>query len=150
MKKLVLLLAALTLVACSSTPKEETQPATPTENAAMQDDSADTTAVDATMEDSTEDATVEETTEAPAEDATVEETTEAPAEDATVEETTEAPAEDTTVEETEGTPYEISSGDTLSKIARDNGLTVEEIAEFNNISNPDLIYADTEIKIPTK
>jgi LysM repeat protein len=66
----------------------------------------------------------------------------------------EAPAteDDATMEEApaEGTPYEVAKGDTLNEIAKANGLTVKEIADFNNISNPDLIYADTEIKIPTK
>ena len=140
MKKLILLLAALTLVACSSTPKEETQPTTQTEKVAMQDENT-------TM---TEDATMTETEEAPTEDTTMTETEDAPAEDTTMTETEEAPAEDTTMVETEGTPYKVASGDTLSQIALDNNLTVKEVADFNNISNPDLIYADTEIKIPTK
>uniref|UniRef100_A0A6H1ZBY3 LysM domain-containing protein n=1 Tax=viral metagenome TaxID=1070528 RepID=A0A6H1ZBY3_9ZZZZ len=35
----------------------------------------------------------------------------------------------------------IQPGDTLSKIAQRNGTTVEALAQFNGIDNPDLIYA---------
>lgn len=45
--------------------------------------------------------------------------------------------------------YTIKRGDTLSKIAREYGTTVSEIATLNNISNPNLIYAGGIIRIST-
>ena len=45
--------------------------------------------------------------------------------------------------------YTIKRGDTLSKIAREYGTTVSEIATLNNISNPNLIYAGNIIRIST-
>lgn len=49
----------------------------------------------------------------------------------------------------EGGLYKILTGDTLSKIARDNNTTVGELAKLNKISNPDLIYAGDELILPT-
>jgi len=47
--------------------------------------------------------------------------------------------------------YEIKEGDTLSKIAADNGLTVDEIMEKNpSITDPDKIQAGATITIPGK
>ena len=43
--------------------------------------------------------------------------------------------------------YKIKYGDTLSEIALRHGDTVEEIATLNNISNPNLIYAGSIIRI---
>lgn len=43
--------------------------------------------------------------------------------------------------------YKIKYGDTLSEIALRYGDTVEEIATLNNISNPNLIYAGSIIRI---
>ena len=43
--------------------------------------------------------------------------------------------------------YKIKQGDTLSKIAKDNGTTVDNLAKLNNISNPNLIYAGNTIKL---
>ena len=43
--------------------------------------------------------------------------------------------------------YRIKYGDTLSEIALRYGDTVEEIATLNNISNPNLIYAGSIIRI---
>lgn len=43
--------------------------------------------------------------------------------------------------------YKIKYGDTLSEIALRHGDTVEEIATLNNISNPNLIYAGSVIRI---
>ncbi len=49
----------------------------------------------------------------------------------------------------EGGLYKILTGDTLSKIARDNNTTVGELAKLNKLSNPDLIYAGDELILPT-
>ncbi len=43
--------------------------------------------------------------------------------------------------------YKIVYGDTLSQIAIKHDTTVQEIATLNNISNPNLIYANTIIRI---
>ena len=42
----------------------------------------------------------------------------------------------------------VQRGDTLGRIASDNGTTVDAIAKLNNISNPDRIYPGDVIKIP--
>ena len=47
-----------------------------------------------------------------------------------------------------GEVYEIKYGDTLSEIATATGSTVAEIAQLNNIKNPNKINAGTEILIP--
>ncbi len=44
--------------------------------------------------------------------------------------------------------YTVKKGDTLGKIANKYGLSVACIAEYNNISNPDLIVIGRELKIP--
>lgn len=51
---------------------------------------------------------------------------------------------------TGATAYVIKAGDTLYSIARRNGLTVERLAAFNNIVNPNLIYAGQTIHIPAQ
>ena len=43
--------------------------------------------------------------------------------------------------------YTIQSGDVLSKIAAANGTTVDNLVRLNGISNPDLIYAGTKIRV---
>ena len=43
--------------------------------------------------------------------------------------------------------YTIQSGDTLSEIAERYGVSIEQLCAWNNISNPDLIYAGDTIKI---
>jgi len=43
--------------------------------------------------------------------------------------------------------YVVKSGDTLSKIAKNHGTTVEKLIEINNIKNPNLIYPGQVIKI---
>lgn len=43
--------------------------------------------------------------------------------------------------------YDISWGDTLSSISRLTGVSVDELAKLNNISNPNLIYSGSSIKI---
>lgn len=44
--------------------------------------------------------------------------------------------------------YTIKRGDTLSKIAKDYDTTINELVSLNNISNPNLIYAGSTIRIP--
>lgn len=44
--------------------------------------------------------------------------------------------------------YTIQPGDTLSGIAQKFGTTVQALAQINGISNPNLIYAGTTIRIP--
>lgn len=43
--------------------------------------------------------------------------------------------------------YDISWGDTLSGISRLTGTSVDELVKINNISNPNLIYSGSSIKI---
>lgn len=43
--------------------------------------------------------------------------------------------------------YRIQSGDTLSRIARRHGTTVDALAKANNIKNPDLIIAGRTLRI---
>lgn len=45
--------------------------------------------------------------------------------------------------------YTVKKGDTLSEIALEYGTTVSEIADINNISNPNLIYPGEVIRILT-
>jgi LysM repeat protein len=53
------------------------------------------------------------------------------------------------VGQTNGKQYKIKSGDTLSKIAKRNGVTEEDILEANpQISNPDVIKLGAKIIIP--
>jgi LysM repeat protein len=47
------------------------------------------------------------------------------------------------------TVYEVQAGDTLSKIAKRYGVTVGEIVEANNISDPNLIWVGQKLIIPT-
>ncbi|MHB1151455.1 MAG: SUMF1/EgtB/PvdO family nonheme iron enzyme [Eubacteriales bacterium] len=46
------------------------------------------------------------------------------------------------------TIHTVASGDTLGKIAKLYGVTVNEIAELNNITNINIISVGTELKIP--
>ncbi len=55
--------------------------------------------------------------------------------------------EPTPTPEGDVTRYVIQSGDTLSEIAQEYGTTVSALASYNNISNPDLIYAGATIVI---
>ena len=50
---------------------------------------------------------------------------------------------------TEGIYYTVESGDTLSKIANEYGTTVQELAQINNIENPNLIYPGQILRILT-
>lgn len=47
------------------------------------------------------------------------------------------------------TVYTVVSGDTLTKIAQEYGTTVQALADYNNISNPNKINVGQKIKIPT-
>ncbi|MEJ2748129.1 MAG: LysM peptidoglycan-binding domain-containing protein, partial [Anaerolineae bacterium] len=44
--------------------------------------------------------------------------------------------------------YQVKWGDTLTKIAAQFGVSLQSIVTANNISNPDLIYADQILQIP--
>lgn len=44
--------------------------------------------------------------------------------------------------------YRIKPGETLAAIAARYGITVEELAVLNGISNPNLIQAGQEIRVP--
>jgi surface antigen len=46
------------------------------------------------------------------------------------------------------TPYTIKSGDTLGKIATAHGTSWQTLAQNNQISNPNLIYANHQICVP--
>jgi LysM repeat protein len=46
--------------------------------------------------------------------------------------------------------YVVKSGDSLSKIAAKYDTTWQELAEYNNLDNPNKIYVGQEIKIPKK
>lgn len=46
--------------------------------------------------------------------------------------------------------YVVKRGDTLDKIARLHGMNYKELAEYNSISNPNLIEVGQVIKIPQK
>lgn len=47
------------------------------------------------------------------------------------------------------TVHTVVSGDTLTKIAQKYGTTVQALADYNNISNPNKINVGQKIKIPT-
>ncbi len=47
-----------------------------------------------------------------------------------------------------GKSYRVQNGDTLSSIASEHGTTWKELADYNNISNPDHLKIGQEIRIP--
>ena len=49
-----------------------------------------------------------------------------------------------------GSDYIIQSGDTLSKIAVETGFTIQELADYNGITDPNKIYAGYTLRMPTK
>jgi LysM repeat protein len=52
---------------------------------------------------------------------------------------------------TETSPYTIQPGDTLSEIAAQNNITVDELMAYNpNIDDPNVIYAGNELNIPNQ
>jgi len=48
-----------------------------------------------------------------------------------------------------GATYTICYGDTMYSIARRYGVTVWQLASFNNITNPNIIYAGQVLRIPS-
>lgn len=46
--------------------------------------------------------------------------------------------------------YVVKQGDTLNDIAKENGVTVDELVEWNNIQSRNLIYPGQHISIPPK
>ena len=44
--------------------------------------------------------------------------------------------------------YTIKKGDTLSRIAKQYGTTVDELARLNNIANPNMIKAGATLNLP--
>ena len=63
--------------------------------------------------------------------------------------TTTSSAVQTTVTSSSGdTVYTVQAGDTLSKIAAKYNTTYQKLAEYNNISNPNIIKVGQKIKIP--
>ncbi|HSI26783.1 MAG TPA: LysM peptidoglycan-binding domain-containing protein [Aeromicrobium sp.] len=46
--------------------------------------------------------------------------------------------------------YTVRSGDTLSQIGVDHGVDWHDIAELNDLENPDLIYPGQVFKIPNE
>lgn len=46
--------------------------------------------------------------------------------------------------------YKIKKGDTLYRIAKNTGTTIDEIIRLNNIQNPNKIYQDKTLVLPTK
>lgn len=93
----------------------------------------------------TDEPSPEATEEATEETATPEpETTQEP-------EATEEPTEETELEETPvagNSTYTVRAGDTLYRIAVNNGTTVDVLAQLNNISNAGLIYTGQVLTLP--
>jgi lipoprotein-anchoring transpeptidase ErfK/SrfK len=58
------------------------------------------------------------------------------------------PAVESTAESASQLSYTIQEGDTLNGIARAYGLTVEELIEANDITDPDLLYVGWTLAIP--
>lgn len=56
--------------------------------------------------------------------------------------------EESSADEPRAETYEIEWGDTLSQISVDTGVSVDTLAEANDIANPDLIYAGSALLIP--
>ena len=46
--------------------------------------------------------------------------------------------------------YTIQSGDNLTNIGKKFGVSVSDLVAWNNIKNPDLIYAGSTLKIKKK
>lgn len=56
---------------------------------------------------------------------------------------------DTSASVNNSNSYTVVSGDTLSAIAQRYGTTVEELQKINNITDPNIIYVDQEIVLPS-
>jgi len=65
------------------------------------------------------------------------------------EEPKDEPKEEKPAIEITGDEYVIQAGDTLREIAKACGLTVKELADANNIENPNLIHKGAKLVIPT-
>ena len=104
----------------------------------------DTTAEGDETSETTEDTTAED-------DETSEETEDTTAEgDETSEETEDTTAEgDETSEEAEEKTYKVAEGDTLNKIAKEFGVTVEALKAANNLTD-DNIFVGQTLKIPAE
>lgn len=50
----------------------------------------------------------------------------------------------------EYTVHEIVWGDTLSEISLETGISVDRLADYNHIDNPDLIYAGSALRVPSE
>ncbi|MGB6127838.1 MAG: LysM domain-containing protein [Psychrilyobacter sp.] len=126
MKKLLILLAALSLVACSSNePKEDIVEPTPVVSEVV----------------------VEETP-APVEETMVTEEAPAPVEEPVMEE--EVVVEDAPMVEKVPAGYTVVEGDNLFRIGLKYNVSWEKLATDNNISNPDVIEAGQILTVPTK
>lgn len=66
----------------------------------------------------------------------------------TVPATTQAPPPPTTRGPGEILIYTVQPGDTLFSIATQFGVTVDEIAELNNIADPNVIFVEDQLSIP--
>lgn len=68
-------------------------------------------------------------------------------------ETTDEPAPESTEEpetpQPTGNTYTVRAGDTLYRIAVNNGTTVDVLAQLNNISNPALIFTGQVLNLPS-
>ncbi len=53
-----------------------------------------------------------------------------------------------TVDVNDGRIYRIIWGDTLSELALEFDSSVDELAAYNHIPNPDLIYAEDDLYLP--
>lgn len=62
---------------------------------------------------------------------------------------TQTGSQTTSTSNTNEKTYTVVSGDTLSGIASKYGTTYQKLAEYNGISNPNLIYPGQKIKIPS-
>ncbi|MGI0491995.1 peptidoglycan DD-metalloendopeptidase family protein [Alkalinema pantanalense CENA528] len=59
------------------------------------------------------------------------------------------PGQQPVVASTQGfTNYQVNSGETLSTIAKNHGVSSRELAALNNLDNPDLLKANQVIRIP--
>ena len=75
-------------------------------------------------------------------------TTAAPPPPQTVPATTQAPPPPTTRGPGEILIYTVQPGDTLFSIATQFGVTVDQIVELNNITDPNVIFVEDQLSIP--
>jgi len=126
MKKLLILLAALSLVACSSNePKEDMVETTPVVTEVVVEETP---------------AVVEETIVIEESPVVMEETV--------MEE--EVIVEDVPMAEEAPTSYTVVEGDNLFRVGLKYNMSWDKLSEENNITNPDVIEAGQVLTIPTK